>query len=134
MFAGSLKESHNFVRWFLSLLYEHARSHPRFAGDERVSLYVFTPHISHMKTLEICYIYIYIYIYMLRYTKIKALVKGAMYRGVFYLKPESFYFCCCLPHELPHGFPFLERFNQLRASVVSHSILFSCSFCCRVSH
>jgi hypothetical protein len=49
MFAGSLKESHKFLRWFLSLLYEHARSHPRVAGDERVSLSLrlYPTHYSH---------------------------------------------------------------------------------------
>jgi hypothetical protein len=54
----------------MSLLHEHARSHPHVAGDERVFLDVSTPHMIHMKTLEICYgqdsskqVPIYIYIY-----------------------------------------------------------------------
>lgn len=84
----------------MTLLYEHARSHPHVAGDERVSLYVSTPHMIHIKTLIFClgqdrstqvhmYMYMYMYIYICTCTCIWASMYRRNWKLLFLLLPSS---------------------------------------------
>jgi hypothetical protein len=79
-----------------------------------------------------------IYIYALRYTKIKAPIKGAMYRGFFFnwnLKVSISAVVAFLMSSRMDSHFLKDSTNYVQVLFpTDHSILFSCSFCWRVSH